>query len=73
MSVIEIEKKIIDPLSRKEKEELFRYLAEELGKEDELLRYFAPGTVLEIATPNISPDGSHLKTAQQLREVLHTA
>jgi hypothetical protein len=73
MSVIEIEKEIIDPLSRKEKEELFHYLAKELGKEDELLKYFPPGAELEIATPNISPDGSHLKTAQQLREILQSA
>ena len=73
MSVSEIEKEIIDPLSRKEKEELFQYLAKALGKEDELLKYFPPGAKLEIATPNISPDGSHLKTAQQLREILKSA
>lgn len=73
MLVIDIEKEIIDPLSRQEKEELFHYLAEELGKEDELLQYFPPGVEWEIATPNISPDRSHVKTAQQLREVLQSA
>jgi hypothetical protein len=72
MSVSEIEKEIIDPLSRKEKEELFHYLAKALGKEDELGTYVPPGAELEIATPNISPDGSHLETAQQLRKVLQS-
>ena len=73
MLVMEIEKEIINPLSRQEKEELFQYLADALGKEDELLKYFPPGVEWEIASPNISPDGSHVKTAQQLREVLQSA
>ena len=65
MSVVEIERKIIDPLSREEKEELFNYLAKELEK-DELLQYFTPGAVYEIGTPNISPDDSAFKAASQL-------
>ena len=54
MSVIEIEKKIIDSLTREQKQELFRYLARELEQE-ELLEYFKPGAVYEIGTPDISP------------------
>jgi hypothetical protein len=72
MSVLEIERQI-KPLSRKEKEELFHYLAKELGEENEISKWLTPGEVLEIGTPNISPDGSHLTTAKQLQEALDNA
>ena len=49
MSVSEIER-AIKPLSRQEKEELFKFLAEELHKED-LLTYFKPGTTYPVFTP----------------------
>jgi hypothetical protein len=68
MSVIEIEK-AIETLSRDEKEDLFKYLAKELEKE-ELLKYFTPGAVFEIATPDISPDENAFKAASQLQKVL---
>ena len=69
MSLIEIEKEIIDPLTREEKQELFRYLARELEHE-ELLDYFTPGAVYEIGTPDISPDDSAFKAAAQVQKVL---
>jgi hypothetical protein len=49
MSVIEIEREI-KPLSQQEKEELFKFLAEELHKED-LLKYFKPGATYPVFTP----------------------
>jgi hypothetical protein len=51
MSISEIEENIIKPLSRQEKEELFRFLAKELGREDELLKYITPGATYPIFTP----------------------
>ena len=69
MSLIEIEKEIIDPLTRGEKQKLFRYLVRELEHE-ELLQYFTPGAVYEIGTPDISPDDNAFKAAAQLQKVL---
>jgi hypothetical protein len=69
MLVGEIEKDIIDPLSREEKEELFKYLAKVLEKE-EILEYFTPGAVYEIATPNIANDDSAWKAAQALKKAV---
>ncbi len=72
MAVIEIEKQI-KPLSREEKEELFKYLARELGKEGDVSKYLTLGCSYPIYTPNISPNGSHLKTMEQLQKVLKAA
>jgi hypothetical protein len=69
MSVREIEKEIIDPLTREEKQELFRYLARALEQE-ELLHYFTPGAVYEIGTPDISPNDTAFQAAAQLQKVL---
>jgi len=59
MSVIEIEQNIIKPLNRSEKEELFRFLAEELGKD----QIFKPGTKAAFWSPC-----DEYTAAQQLKD-----
>ena len=68
MSIIEIEKEI-KPLSREEKEKLFQFLAEELGKDD-LLAFFTPGAEYPIFTPTITPDDSAYRAAEQIQSYL---
>ena len=66
MIVAEIEKEI-KPLNRREKEELFRFLAEELGK-DELLKYFKPGQKVGFWSPF-----NEYKMARQLQNFVQEA
>ena len=49
MSVLEIEERI-KPLSKEEKQELFRFLKKELECA-EILEHVTPGAVYEITTP----------------------
>ena len=63
MKVAEIEKEI-KPLSRQEKEALFRFLAEELEKDD-LLKYFKPGQKVGLWSPF-----NEYKMAEQLQTFL---
>jgi len=70
MLLLDIEQDVIKPLSRREKLQLIADITQMLQEEDELSRYFQPGVVYEVATPNLTPDDSAMLAAQQLQKVL---
>ncbi|MCP4108605.1 MAG: hypothetical protein GY749_24165, partial [Desulfobacteraceae bacterium] len=75
MSLPELEKEYIQPLTRTEKWQLIKDIQkmlqqEERAEEEELRKIFKPGTVYEIATPSLAYDGDDAETAAQLQKIL---
>ncbi len=76
MSLIELEKKHIRPLTRAEKWQLMRDIQDMLQQEEKaaeesvLRKIFKPGTVYEVATPSLSPGSDDAKAAVQLSKLL---
>ncbi len=76
MSLTELEKEYIQPLTRTEKWQLIKDIQEMLQqeeraeKEGKLRKIFKPGTIYEIATPSLAHDGNDAKAAAQLQKIL---
>ncbi|MCP4353279.1 MAG: hypothetical protein GY795_48125 [Desulfobacterales bacterium] len=76
MSLTELEKEYIQPLTRSEKWQLIKDIQEMLRQEEraeeerELRKIFKPGRVYEIATPLLAPGDSDAKAAAQLQKIL---
>ncbi|MCP4107229.1 MAG: hypothetical protein GY749_17085 [Desulfobacteraceae bacterium] len=76
MSLPELEKEYIRPLTRTEKWQIIKDIRKMLQQEEraeeegELRKIFKPGTVYEIATPSLAYDGDDAETAAQLQKIL---
>ncbi len=77
MSLPELEKEYIQPVTRTEKWQLIKDIQKMLQQEEraeeeegELRKIFKPGTVYEIATPSLAHDGNDAKAAAQLQKIL---
>ena len=75
MSLSELEKEHIRPLTRAEKWQLIKDIQEMLLQEEKaeeelaLRKIFKPGVVYEIATPSLFPGANDSKAAEQLRKL----